>query len=244
LKNDAHFEFDITCYPGATLSSLRLSVKLTYDKESVVPDAVIIHVGTNSIARGISVQKALQQTKDLVEAARTVTQCSNVYVSLILPRWDCQETYDKVEELNVLFEKYFSTIDCRKEVLLEELFATDKLHLNAVGSVKFAEAFYQELAKLYFHVKTLAASTPRWWSPPLHRLKSKRELKKQAEREQLPKQPPAPCYRTPRLRPFKTIKTKVDRMRISKPEGYTSIGFKDMCTSKGTEVVLPLPSDG
>ena len=96
-------------------------------------DLGIIHAGTNSMAANVSINRAVQETFELIETVKTVTQCTSIFVSLILPRWNDEFIHARCVELNEVFKKMFRVIDLTEELLPEHLYGKDKLHLNFEG---------------------------------------------------------------------------------------------------------------
>ena len=234
-------DFEVHCFPGATLRTLRHRLYDTYQQQHE-PDMVVVHAGTNTYG---SLDRALQDIKDLVEAVKCVTKCGNVVVSLIIPRWDSQERYEYVEELNTLFKRHFQTIDCRHH-LLEEHFQEDGLHICTEHGRHFAEVFREKVKEhLLEHSVTEPLHVPKWWIPPLGACKSKK--RKKADKVKLDSTTAAEDLKPKKssfVKPpaWKTIATGLKRLNTSTVDGYTQIGMIRMSSPQDVKVVLPLPS--
>jgi len=245
-SESSHLDLSYTvfCFPGATIQTLRQAIYESDIQTLEQPDIVVLHVGTNST--GVGTERAVQQVAELVEAAKHVTQCSNVLLSLILPRWDCEDKYQKTLQLNSAFKKNFAVIDCTDDLLDEDLYDTSKLHLNFEHGNLFAKVFATNVcSELQPQHHSVGQVTPNWWIPPLRKLP---KVKKKEDETKESRSPPAPPPRTtPKPSPSKpspswqTCATRVKRMEVSLSNGYTQIGFKPMDSPDEVVIALPFP---
>ena len=247
--SDGDLKFNINFHPGATIKSLRYIIKDSFISHHV-PDAVVLHIGTNSCSSHISMNCIKQQTLDLYEAAKTATGCANVFFSLVLPRWDHDNIFYRTVELNSFIKHNFPFVDA-SEVLLEDNFQSDGLHLNAAGAELFSRTLAAYFKKLLRPTSKEIPAYPAWWIPPLKRVKSEREKKKEAkkiEEEEVEWQKQEAKRSRRRLHwkqpgpSWGTIRSHTRRMRVNVPDGFTKIGFIDMPPSVDITPMLPTPS--
>ncbi len=232
----SNFECDIHCYPGATIQSLRRIVYEDFQGISSPPDVVVLHVGTNTVAAGVPARRAVRQTVELVEAVRHKTQCGDILVSLILPRWDSEELYDSAEELNSLLKEQFEVVDCRGDLDEREYYDTKGLHVDLIHGHHFARVLGAKIREAVSAPRTAQGSTPTWWIPPLTKVKCKDNGDTAVPTDETKKRTSghAPSWRT--------IRHNTRRMNVALEDGFVQIGFDVMPPSVDTKPIIPLPS--
>ena len=168
--------------PGATIHSLQEFIRSLTSCSLPTPKTIILHVGTNSLKK-TSLRQARQQFMNIAECARTTFQCpfSSIAFSPILPRWDCDFLYQRSLQFNGLLQSVSETLGCRfvnfsQELVAEELYAVDGLHLTRHGYAMFAELLEQSIKP------TKCAVTLPWMVPPLTRQWTAKELVKRRKK--------------------------------------------------------------
>ena len=231
--------FDVFDFPGATVKSLLSKINQVVWPDPT--DIVIVHVGTNTASSVSSTASILQQMQELIERIKCLSRCANVYVSLILPRWDNQELYERTECLNSCFIQNFQCVDCRKDFLSQELFKFDNLHLNDEGGKLFATLISEHVIKIVNgQCHKTVNSVPNWWIPPLVYTTTKK--KKQADKkpeEDLEEKQGEPLVRPPA---WATVRSRYKRHPVKTSDGFTQIGFISMHGGNAdVQPALPVP---
>ena len=172
------------------------------------------------------------------------------FFSLVLPRWDHDDFFYRTVELNNFIKHNFPSVDA-SEVLLEDNFKSDGLHLNAAGAELFSRTLAAYFKMLLRPTSKEIPAYPAWWIPPLKQVKSKREKMKEAkkiEEEEVGRQKQEAKRSKRRLRKkqpgpsWGTIRSHTRRMPVNVPDGFTKIGFVDMPPSVDIIPMLPTPS--
>lgn len=148
-------------FPGATIG--KLLYWLENGKISLKDvNYVIIHVGTNNIANGFSVDSMSSDFANLIAKFRKLSPALHIIVSSILPRPVDHESSDKkIREINTKLEKSMSKDlnfkfvrsyrpFCYGGEIKRYLFAKRDggLHLNSEGSSRLKHFFHRVISTL------------------------------------------------------------------------------------------------
>ncbi|XP_041452573.1 uncharacterized protein LOC121405715 isoform X3 [Lytechinus variegatus] len=134
------FSSETLCFPGANVTSLRSSfVKSFPNYFDFSTKAVFIHVGTNNLELSVW-EKDSKAFRNLYISVRERFRCAKIIFSAILPRWDCEQLYQKSlynnSQLKVLCDKlscyYFDGSEPFE--LDDSYFSFDGLHLSVAGA--------------------------------------------------------------------------------------------------------------
>lgn len=133
-----------TVLPGANIFTIHNFIKGSKARINLFTH-LILHVGTNDIANGLTNDLIYQYYLNLLVLVKSITNC-NIIISAILPRpVDFTETKQRVIEVNkhlatLAFQKKFLFIRTYKpfvqqpgSIPIRKYFAKDGLHLSFTG---------------------------------------------------------------------------------------------------------------
>lgn len=174
------FDVNVHCLPGTTYQRLRTYINSNTDSFCKDTTIVLVHVGTNNLEGGVW-EKDRWQFLNLIFTLKEKFRCADIFISLILPRWDCDLLYEqskyyntKIIELSKIHN--FKIFDSVKDFNRTDAYYTlDGLHLNIVG-----KAFLAQNVEIYLNnVYTPKLSERSPWIPPelkiLHTPKKKKQ---------------------------------------------------------------------
>jgi len=118
-------------------------------------DAVLLHIGTNNLARNYDARAVLIEMGSLIRLIKKINEKIHVVVSGILPRLIDFDLSDRVikeynklltrvcRDCNVMMIRSFNGFTCGKEPngIKEWLFGRDGLHLSTRGSYVLSQLF-------------------------------------------------------------------------------------------------------
>ena len=193
---DVNYEYNVLCLPGAKVNDLKHFVKkhfndIVYEEETT---HIVVHVGTNNLKNGLWER----DRHDYVELINTLTELfrsANIIFSAILPRWDCDELYDKSLYFNIQLEQLCARLGCKyvdlsNDILeLDNGFYRDGLHLSARGKAFFSYSLDLFLIHCFEEKNKLACKSRSWLPKELKKLwtpkpeKPKKEQQKDTDRD-------------------------------------------------------------
>ena len=118
-------------------------------------DAILLHIGTNNLARNFDAHAVLTEMGNLIRLIKKINDKIHIVVSGILPRLTDFDVSDKsikeynkllsrvCKDCNVMMIRSFNGFTSGKEPrgIKEWLFARDGLHLNTRGSYILSQLF-------------------------------------------------------------------------------------------------------
>ena len=164
------------CFPGATLLSFGNSFIDSFDTGyyDFTVKFVILHVGTNNLQRSCW-ERDSKDFSYLYHLVRERFRYAVVIFSAIIPRWDCDDLYERSLHYNRNLEQLSRKLqDClffdATELFIDDdsFYKLDGLHLNNLGAEQFTAALDDFLAnellrrELYQVKKSLR---PNSWIP-------------------------------------------------------------------------------
>ena len=143
---------------GETITSIRKAIQQGRLKVGGF-HIVVVHVGTNDVARSSDTSKILLEYKRLVDEIQRFNRSATLILSTILPRWvDDQITALVISSVNKsVLRKADTAWNClvvRSDKLFRwggdvraEFYARDRLHLNARGTIRLGDFLATQTSK-------------------------------------------------------------------------------------------------
>lgn len=132
--------YAVHCFPGIKTDELRHKVE-QMDLKKYEPEIVAIHVGTNSIRKGVTAEEIMGDMLDLVDKIRLEVKDVKIVISSLLRRSDINVR--RVTRINSELDWLCSVRQCTMVDgncwLYDNDFARDGIHLNRRGSFKLGE---------------------------------------------------------------------------------------------------------
>lgn len=129
--------YEVMCFPGIKTEELRHKVE-QLDLQKQNPKVVAIHVGTNSVSKGVAAEEIMGDTLDLVDYIKTQIKDAKIVISGLLRRYDVsiRKTTRINSELDWLCQVRNCVMVDGNCWLKDNDFARDGVHLNRRGSHK------------------------------------------------------------------------------------------------------------
>lgn len=174
LTFDIPYRATVYCYPGATIASLRESIRKEFGNTFEHSTShVVIHIGTNNLSRLLWER----ERKHLIYLYSTLTEIfrsASIVFSCILPRWDSDELHSFSTIFNAGLVELCSSLpncaylDSTDDFLDSVLFCADGIHLNGPGKSLLSSIFHYFLLNRFNCLPSSKESSHArvFWTPP------------------------------------------------------------------------------
>ncbi|XP_063960613.1 proteoglycan 4-like [Lytechinus pictus] len=189
------YDYNVLCFPGAKVSDLRHLVKehfydILYEENTT---HIVVHVGTNNLKKGIWEKDQRDFTK-LVNTLTELFRRAHIIFSGILPRWDCEELYEKSLHYNTQIEQLCTKLHCGYVDLSDTIlelddgfgdngFVNDGLHLSALGKAFFSHSLDLYLVSLFAKQIKKTSTSSAWIPKELKRIWTSKPQKRIDQKE-------------------------------------------------------------
>ncbi|XP_041454220.1 pollen-specific leucine-rich repeat extensin-like protein 1 isoform X2 [Lytechinus variegatus] len=150
-----YLDWDINCFPGASISSLRNHISNFRDNSH--SHIILIHIGTNNLQNSIWEIDNKSFAK-LYYTVREKFPTADIIFSVILPRWDSEDLYTKSRyynnNLHQLCSSFFNcyVIDATSPFLCSDrFFYVDGVHLTLEGKAALASEFTNLISRFVYY---------------------------------------------------------------------------------------------
>ena len=185
-----HFAFngpyssDTLCFPGATVASLRSSLSDNFGSYfNFTTKVVFVHVGTNNLQKSFW-EKDFRAFNNLYLSLRERFRCARIIFSALLPRWDCEQLYQKSLYYNLQLATLCNNLSCDffdgSDIFEfdDSYLHVDGLHPTVTGAQLLSSEIENFIVNKLSHRCTGHSSRTTWIPPELKKLSCPKKPKK------------------------------------------------------------------